>query len=160
MEDVPELILEEDIAAVAAPSMPLVGDLRILPFSFAKRHGVLIQSDAGSELQAAYRAGASPLSIAEARRFAGKKLKLTRVTAKVFDTLLQQTYEQGSHKAMQMVGDLDDHTDLLQVADMRICQLQRCSWSRLPARSTTRICKVAVSPADSASMIVSVALDG
>jgi general secretion pathway protein E len=30
--------------------------------------------------------------------------------------MLQQTYEQGSHKAMQMVGDLDEHTDLLQVA--------------------------------------------
>ncbi|MEQ8206277.1 MAG: type II secretion system ATPase GspE [Woeseia sp.] len=116
MEERPELFLEEDIASVVEPALPQVGDLKILPFSFAKRHGVLIQADEGDTLQAAYRSGATPTSIAEARRFAGKKLRLTRVTPAAFDTLLQQTYEQGSHKAMQMVGDLDDHTDLLRVA--------------------------------------------
>ncbi len=116
MEYTPELILEDEL--VAAPPVPVAvaGETRMLPFSFAKRHGVLIQNDDGGELQAVYRVGATPLSIAEARRFAGKKLKLSRVTPSAFDTLLQQTYEQGSHKAMQMVGDLDDHTDLLQVA--------------------------------------------
>jgi general secretion pathway protein E len=56
------------------------------------------------------------LSLAEARRFAGVPLRLTRVTPVAFDAMLQQTYEQGSHKAMQMVGDLDEQTDLLQVA--------------------------------------------
>ncbi|ANO51185.1 type II secretion system ATPase GspE [Woeseia oceani] len=116
MEERPELFLEEDIAPAVEPVLPQVGDLKILPFSFAKRHGVLIQSDEGDTLKAAYRTGASPTSIAEARRFAGKKLSLTRVSPAAFDTLLQQTYEQGSHKAMQMVGDLDDHTDLLRVA--------------------------------------------
>ena len=89
---------------------------RALPFSFAKRHGVLIRDIIDGEADAVYRPDASPLSLAEARRFAGVKLRLTRVTADVFDNLLQQTYEQGSNKAMQMVGDLDDQTDLLQVA--------------------------------------------
>ena len=65
-----------------------------LPFSFAKRHGVLIQDLGETEGTAVYRPGASPLSLAEARRFAGVPLKLSRVSAEVFDTLLRETYEQ------------------------------------------------------------------
>ena len=63
-----------------------------------------------------YRPGASPLSLAEARRFAGVPMQLSRVTAEEFDALLQESYEQGSHKAMEMVGGLDDEFDLTQVA--------------------------------------------
>jgi len=100
----------EELTLVAEP----VG--RQLPFSFAKRHGVLIRDFSAGVAHAVYRAGAAPLSLAEARRFIGMPLKLTRVTADAFDSLLQQTYEQGSHMAMQMVGDLDENTDLLRVA--------------------------------------------
>ena len=89
---------------------------RALPFSFAKRHGVLIRDVSEGVADTVYRKGALPLSIAEARRFAGIPLRLTRVTPGEFDGLLQQTYEQGSHKAMQMVGDLDENVDLLQAA--------------------------------------------
>jgi general secretion pathway protein E len=89
---------------------------RVLPFSFAKRHGVLIRDISGGEADTVYRPGASPLSLAEARRFAGMPLRLSRVSAEVFDALLQESYEQGSHKAMQMVGGLDEDMDLLQVA--------------------------------------------
>ena len=89
---------------------------RVLPFSFAKRHGVLIRDIRKGVADTVYRAGTPPLSLAEARRFAGVKLRLTRVDAKTFDNMLQQTYEQGSNKAMAMVGDLDEQTDLLQVA--------------------------------------------
>jgi general secretion pathway protein E len=89
---------------------------RALPFSFAKRHGVLIREIDGGVADTVYRSGTSPLSLAETRRFAGVPLRLTRVTADAFDGMLQQRYEQGSHMAMQMVGDLDEHTDLLQVA--------------------------------------------
>ena len=89
---------------------------RVLPFSFAKRHGVLIRSIEDGVADAVYRAGTSPLSLAEARRFAAMKVIFSQVSAEEFDTILQQTYEQGSNKAMAMVGDLDDQTDLLQVA--------------------------------------------
>ena len=116
MEGNPEIVLEvepdsdvEDVAAVESAG-------RALPFSFAKRHGVLIRDFAEGVADAVYRTGASPLGLAEARRFAGIPLKLTRVSNEAFDAMLQQTYEQGSQMAMQMVGDLDEHTDLLQVA--------------------------------------------
>ncbi len=89
---------------------------RALPFSFAKRHGVLIK-DIGSEGgSAVYRSGASPLALAEARRFAGVPLKMSRVSVEAFDTLLQESYEQDSTNAASMVDGLDEEFDLTQVA--------------------------------------------
>ncbi|MED5420452.1 MAG: ATPase, T2SS/T4P/T4SS family, partial [Pseudomonadota bacterium] len=99
--------------------MPVTDDQptgRALPFSFANRHGVLIREISGGVAHAVYRIGSSPLGLAEARRFVGIPLMLTRVAREAFDSLLQQTYEQGNQMAMQMVGSLDEHTDLLQVA--------------------------------------------
>ena len=116
MDSNTEIVLElesDQTKPTVAPATPTV---KTLPFSFAKRHGVLIRDVEDGVANAVYRAGASPLSLAEARRFAGMPLKLTRVTADAFDGLLQKSYEQGSQMAMQMVGDLDEHTDLLQVA--------------------------------------------
>ncbi|MDJ0813264.1 MAG: type II secretion system ATPase GspE [Woeseiaceae bacterium] len=89
---------------------------RILPFAFAKRHGVLIRDMTSESADCACRPGVSALSIAEVQRFAGVPLKLSRVTTEAFDALLQESYEQGSNKAMQMVDGLDDHMDLTQVA--------------------------------------------
>jgi general secretion pathway protein E len=116
MESSSEIILE--LEPEPAENITLAEDIpgRVLPFSFASRHGVLIRDFADGVGHAVYRTGASPLSLAEARRYAGIPLKLTRVTADAFDGMLQQTYEQGSHMAMQMAGDLDEQTDLLQVA--------------------------------------------
>ena len=117
MENTSEIALElvpESAEEITLAADPVPG--RVLPFSFAKRHGVLIREFEDGLAHAVYRTGASPLSLAEARRFAGIPLKFTRVTGEAFDGLLQQTYEQGSHMAMQMAGDLDEQTDLLQVA--------------------------------------------
>ena len=116
MDSNTEIILElEPDATVSGVEAPELAT-KALPFAFAKKHGVLIRDAEDGVAQAVYRTGASPLSLAEARRFAGTPLKMTRVTAEAFDALLQQSYEQGSQMAMQMVGDLDEHTDLLQVA--------------------------------------------
>jgi len=114
MDDAAELTLETSPTAVPATNGS--GDERLLPFSFAKRHGVLIREIGDAGADGVYRSGASPLSLAEARRFAGVPIKLTRVSAEAFDAMLQQTYEHGSQKAMHMVGNLDESTDLLQVA--------------------------------------------
>ncbi|MDH3433950.1 MAG: ATPase, T2SS/T4P/T4SS family, partial [Gammaproteobacteria bacterium] len=89
---------------------------RALPFTFAKRHGVLIREITRDAADAVYRPGATPMSLAEARRFAGVPLKLSRVSVEEFDALLQESYEQGSHKAMHMVDGLDDQMDLSRVA--------------------------------------------
>jgi general secretion pathway protein E len=118
MESTTEIVLEsEDELTLEVDAEPEPEPIaRVLPFSFAKRHGVLIREISNGIADAVYRTGASPISLAETRRFAGVPLKLTRVTSEAFDALLQQTYEQGSKAAMQMVGNLDEQTDLLQVA--------------------------------------------
>ena len=113
IEEIVLEVVEEPEEVAESQEEPVA---RALPFSFAKRHGVLIREVTDGAADTVYRTGASPLSLAEARRFAGIPLRMTRVSPDAFDGMLQQTYEQGSHKAMQMVGDLDEHTDLLQVA--------------------------------------------
>ena len=89
---------------------------RRLSFAFAKRHGVLVRRIAKGQAETVYRPGASPLSIAEVRRFLGLPLLLERVEQEAFDALLQQIYEAGSNSAMQMVEGLDDTTDLAHLA--------------------------------------------
>ncbi|NNF49033.1 MAG: Flp pilus assembly complex ATPase component TadA, partial [Woeseiaceae bacterium] len=109
MEAETEILLETEAPAVESSRQEL-------PFSFAKRHGVLIRDLDESGGTAVYRPGASPLSLAEVRRFAGVPLKLSRVTVEVFDTLLQEYYEHDSGHAASMVDGLDEDFDLSQVA--------------------------------------------
>ena len=89
---------------------------RVLPFTFAKRHGVIIRSITEGSADTVCRPGVTALSIAEVQRFAGVPLKLSRVSVEEFDAMLQQSYEQGSNMAMQMVDGLGDQMDLTQVA--------------------------------------------
>ncbi len=110
MEANNEIVLETELGeAVETPA-------RNLPYSFAKRHGVLIRSIDDVEADTVYRVGVTPISLAETRRFAGVPLKLSRVSAEVFDTVLQEFYEQDRTKASQMVDGLDEEFDLTQVA--------------------------------------------
>jgi general secretion pathway protein E len=85
-------------------------------FTFAKRHGVLVSGIENGIARTVYRADASPLSVAELRRFIGVPLKLERVEPEAFDALLRQIYETGSNAAMQMVEGFEDTTDLAHLA--------------------------------------------
>src|SRR5688572_22083125 len=87
---------------------------RNLPFAFAKRHGVLIQSLSDGTAHAIYRTGAAAQSLAEVRRFAGIPVHFAEVDPETFDAKLQAAYESGA--AMTMVEGLNDDTDLLAVA--------------------------------------------
>jgi general secretion pathway protein E len=87
-----------------------------LSFAFCKRHGVLIQRIEENVAEAVYRAGAQPSSIAEVRRVLGMPLQLRRVDSETFDQLLRRQYEGGSSTAMQMVGGMEDDTDLAHLA--------------------------------------------
>ncbi len=88
MESTTEIVLKsEDELTLEVEAEPEV-ITRVLPFSFAKRHGVLIREISDGMADVVYRTGASPISLAETRRFAGVPLKLTRVTPEAFDALL------------------------------------------------------------------------
>ncbi len=110
-----EFLAGPDVTATEAEVAEDV-ESRALPFTFAKRHGVLLRAVGNGEADVVYRPGATPLSIAETRRHVGLPLRLTRVSSDEFDALLQASYEQGSQKAMQMVDGLNDEFDLTQVA--------------------------------------------
>ncbi|NNC76685.1 MAG: type II secretion system ATPase GspE [Woeseiaceae bacterium] len=107
---------ETDIVLEATRLDDEPSSAKALPFSFAKRHGVLIRELHDDSADVVFRNSASPVSIAEARRFAGVPLKLSRVSDEVFDALLQESYEGGSHNAIQMVDGLNDDIDLDQFA--------------------------------------------
>ena len=97
-------------ALVAAPE-------RRLSFAFAKRHGVLVKRMQDGIAQCACRTDASPLALAEARRFLRVSMKLERVAEPVFDELLRAAYE-GSSEAMEAVEGLDETTDLAHLAQV------------------------------------------
>jgi len=86
-----------------------------LPFAFAKRHGVLVRGLVDGAAECVYREHASTLALAEARRFLGRPLQLTRVSEEEFDLLLRQVYEAGSD-AMQAVEGLNGTEDLAHLA--------------------------------------------
>ena len=99
-------------------SLPVTGAIlnRAVPFTFAKRHGVLVQQDDQGGLLALHRPGIGVGVLAELRRYLGKPFDLKAVTAEHFDTLLQEAYESGSSQAMEMMEGLDADTDLFSVA--------------------------------------------
>ncbi|HEY6482310.1 MAG TPA: type II secretion system ATPase GspE [Steroidobacteraceae bacterium] len=88
---------------------------RRLAFAFAKRHGVLVKRHINGIAECACRDNASPLAIAEVRRYLRIPLRLERVPETEFDLLLRQAYEAGSD-TMQAMDGLDDTTDLAHLA--------------------------------------------
>ena len=112
-----ELTLELPAAAPAPPPAATgEGGTQLLPFPFAKRHGVLVLGFEDGHARMLARPGTQPLAIAEARRFLGVPLTLCVVTAAEFDARLQETYERESSSTMQMVEGLREDSDLMQVA--------------------------------------------
>ena len=90
--------------------------IKRLPFSFAKKHKILIRSFRDESAEAYYYGKISSHAIAEIRRFAGLPITLREITDSQFDDLLRKTYEENSQSTMQMAGDIDDNYDLLTAA--------------------------------------------
>ncbi len=86
-----------------------------LPFTFARRHGVLVRGMVDGSADCVCRAAVSPLAIAEVRRHLKLPLALTTVTPEEFDELLRKTYEGGTD-SMAMVDGFEDTTDLAHLA--------------------------------------------
>ena len=88
---------------------------RNLPFAFAKRHGILLRLAQEGVAFCAVRQGVTPAAVAETQRLLRVPVRLERVSDEEFDRLLRQTYEAGA-AAMQMVGGLEETTDLALMA--------------------------------------------
>ncbi len=87
-----------------------------LPYSFAKRHGVLIKTD-DEKSTIAHLEESTALALIEAQRYLGSSADFEALTEDEFNLLLQKTYEQGSAQAQQMMDNIGDDLDLNDIAD-------------------------------------------
>ena len=86
--------------------------LIVLPYGFVKRYGVLLIDDT-----VFCRPGLTLPVLLEVRRHAGRPVSLQMLDHHAFETLLRQTFEEGSAQTMQEIEALDDEpTDLDQMA--------------------------------------------
>ncbi|HHH47601.1 MAG TPA: type II secretion system protein GspE [Gammaproteobacteria bacterium] len=101
---------------MAGADLDQVHDAQGLPFAFAKRNGVMVGEAHTDHAVVLARPGVSSVTLAEVRRFLGLPVRIKMIDMDEFDARLQQSYEQHSGQAMQMMDDLDEEADLFQVA--------------------------------------------
>ena len=87
-----------------------------IPFSFAKRHGILLTGEFHNGLEAICRANISQQALLEIQRHYGVDLALKQVEDDEFDQRLQQAYENSSSQTMESVENLGDELDLDTIA--------------------------------------------
>ena len=93
---------------VFEPSEPL--NAQILPYTFAKRHGVLIGQIDDQEVNVLHQGLPAPIVLAEVSRITRRKISLSQISDEQFSALLAQTYEQGSDQAAGLgLVDLAQH---------------------------------------------------
>jgi len=87
-----------------------------LPFSFAKRYGVLV--DASSDnINVLHKEGLNPQALMEVQRHLGRPYNLEAIPDDEFDRRLGLAYQSDSSEAMEMVEGLGDDMDLASLAD-------------------------------------------
>ncbi len=96
-------------------SAPLTA--QILPYAFAKRHGVLIGQIEDDVINLLHHESPDPIVLAEVSRITRRKLSLSSTTEEQFAALLAQTYEQGSDQAMAMMEGVGEELDLDELAE-------------------------------------------
>lgn len=92
-------------------------DFQDIPYTFAKRHGVMLETNASGELLLIHRPGVQRIALSEARRKAGRALKLESISADDFDARLTRHYEGETGQAVDIMDDFGDELDLAQLAD-------------------------------------------
>lgn len=99
--------------AVLADAVPLPD----LPYTFAKRHGVILEKGEGGRAMLVHRPGVSLTALAETRRKARVKVSLESVSADEFDARLTRHYEGETSQSIDIMDDFGDDLNLEQLAD-------------------------------------------
>ena len=87
-----------------------------IPYSFAKRHGVLFQFE--GDQNTIIRCQHTPIeAIQEARRYLGQPAKFQLVSDTDFQKLLSMAFAGDTGESQQVAAGLEDHPDLLSLAD-------------------------------------------
>ncbi len=88
-----------------------------IPYTFAKRHGVLLDNNPAGGLLLVHKPGVKLQALSEARRKAGQAIKLEPVSADDFDARLTRFYEGDTGQATDLMDDFGDELDLAKLAD-------------------------------------------
>ncbi len=87
-----------------------------IPYTFAKRHGVLLRYE-GDQAFIVRRENTSMLALQEARRVLGHPAQYQLCTEQQFNQLLSSSFAGDSGESQQVAAGLEDHPDLLSLAD-------------------------------------------
>jgi len=87
-----------------------------IPYSFAKRHGVLLRYE-GDQVFIVRRKDTARIALQEARRILGKAAHDQLCTDQEFHALLSSSYAGDTGESQQVAAGLEDHPDLLSLAD-------------------------------------------
>jgi general secretion pathway protein E len=113
-QDIPNSTnLEQTNAPIDVPSNLVIPRL---PFSFAKRFGIVLENRP-TGFVAAHKEGLLPHVLLEVQRFLGEHYSLETVSDSDFERILGQVYQTDSSGAMGMVEGLGDEMDLASLAD-------------------------------------------
>jgi len=111
-----EATLESDIDEMSVQEEALDNSIFRLPFSFAKRHAVLVeQTEDGYAVSCVETTSTATLN--EVRRVLGESFEINVLEASDFEALLTQTYQRDSSEAQQMMEDIGNEVDLYSLAD-------------------------------------------
>ena len=88
-----------------------------LPFTFAKRNGVILTRNDSGDTVILVRPGAPHSALAEANRISGGRARFESIDPDHFDAALNSAYQNDSAEAMQMVEGIGDDMDLASLAE-------------------------------------------
>jgi len=87
-----------------------------LSYSFARRHGVLLDGNDGDRIRVIHRPDVTPQSLFEIRRLLGMPIVLQEVSEQEFGEKLATQYESTSAQSTQIMENMGDEMDLNNVA--------------------------------------------
>ncbi len=87
-----------------------------IPYSFAKRHGVLLRYE-GNQVFIVRRQDTAQIAIQEARRYVGRVAQYQLCSDTDFNNMLSSSYAGETGESQQVAAGLEDHPDLLSLAD-------------------------------------------
>lgn len=87
-----------------------------VPFAFAKRHGVLLETDAQGEATVVYTAATPLVILQELQRAIGDRLRFERYAGNDFERRIQLAYERDASRADDVLADLGGAVDLAALA--------------------------------------------
>lgn len=83
-----------------------------LPYSFAKKHSVLLEMDDSDHATLLHTGTIKLKVLAEIKRRFDQKLTLTALSTADFEERLRKFYDRGGNQANQLMDDMDDGLDL------------------------------------------------